>query len=47
MIDFYDFTEGYKGNIRLLFITDKLTIIIWDYYLSDKTVESIILAVTR
>ena len=43
MIDFHDFIEGYKRSIRLLFITDRLTIIIWDYYLSDKIAESIIL----
>ena len=43
MIDFYDFIKGYEGSIKFLFIMDKFIIIIWDYYLSDKIIKSIIL----
>ena len=43
MIDFHDFIKGYKGSIRLLLITDRLKIIMWDYYLSNKIIKSIIL----
>ena len=44
MINFHDFIKGYKGSIRLLLITDRFIIIMWDYYLSDKMAKSIILA---
>ena len=43
MINFYNFIKGYKGSIRLLFITNRFIIIIWDDYLNDKMAELIIL----
>ena len=43
MIHFHDFIEGYKERIKLLFITNKLRIIMWDYYLNDKIIKLIIL----
>ena len=43
IINFHNFTKGYKGSIRLLLITNKLIIIIWDYYLNNKTTKLIIL----
>jgi Pol polyprotein len=41
-IDFHDFQEGLGSYTSLMLITDRCSGLIWDYYLQDRTANSII-----
>ena len=46
-MDFHDFEEGYHGYKYLLLITDRWSGLAWDYYLKDRTFESITAALSH
>ena len=43
-VDLHDFTNGYDGSTTLLLITDRMTMVMWDYYLTDHTADSILMS---
>lgn len=43
-VDFHDYEKGYEGYTDLMLITDRWSGFIWDYYLEDRTSETIIQA---
>ena len=45
-MDFLDFKEDLECYSSLMLLTDRVSGYIWDYYLQDRTTESIIAALT-
>ena len=41
-MDIYNIKKVYNGSIILLLFTDKYSGLIWDYYLLNKIVESLV-----
>ncbi|KAL1973105.1 hypothetical protein VTN31DRAFT_6647 [Thermomyces dupontii] len=43
-VDFHDFPEDKDGYSRVLLITDRISQMMWDYYLDDRRSDSIVTA---
>ena len=40
-VDFHDFEQGYERSKTMALFVDRVTGIMWDYYLSERTAETI------
>ena len=46
-MDIHDLRGGYEGSVALLLFTDRYSGLMWDYYLSNKSAESLLECITH
>ena len=42
-IDFHDYSEGLGGYTSVMLITDRYSRLVWDYYLTNRKAETILI----